>query len=285
MFQRSDVKEGMIVKTIEGQKLGKIFAVGDGEFHIEKGIFFPKDYVVRYSEISDIKGEDIILNQGSAALRQQSTEDQSTATTTTAGMGASAAAASGLNRGGTTEKTTLRSTTDTRLPSDDLRMATDKRTSGNGKELRKGLATERTMNGRREDIAIPVAHEELEVSKHEVDAGKVRIFKDVVEEEKIMDVPVRRERVRVDRHNVEGRPALDAAFQEETVVVPLHAEEVDVRKRAVVDEEVIIHKEDFEEQRRVTERVRHENIRTESDVEDPRTLIAPTSDDLKTRRS
>ena len=45
----------MVVRSIDGEKLGKVFAVGDGEFHIEKGLFFPKDYLVRYSEISDIR--------------------------------------------------------------------------------------------------------------------------------------------------------------------------------------------------------------------------------------
>ena len=53
---------------------------------------------------------------------------------------------------------------------------------------------------------------------------------------------------------------MNASFQEETVVVPLRAEEVEVQKRAVVDEEVVIHKDAIEEERRVAESVRREDV-------------------------
>ena len=88
MFQRTDVKEGMVVRSIDGEKLGKVFAVGDGEFHIEKGLFFPKDYLVRYTEISDIRAGEIILNHGKEALSSLSRDDNRYGTT--AGMGSGA---------------------------------------------------------------------------------------------------------------------------------------------------------------------------------------------------
>jgi uncharacterized protein (TIGR02271 family) len=78
----------------------------------------------------------------------------------------------------------------------------------------------------------------------------------------------------VERREVTDRPAMSASFQEETVVVPLRAEEVEVRKRAMVDEEVIIHKDAVEEEHRVSERVRREevSIRSDGDVDGPRKL-------------
>ncbi|AKJ07763.1 hypothetical protein ATI61_107212 [Archangium gephyra] len=74
MYQRGDIKEGMTVRSIDGHKLGKVYAVGDSEFHIEKGLFFPKDYSVRYAEISDLRNGEIILAHGKDSLRTFSDE-------------------------------------------------------------------------------------------------------------------------------------------------------------------------------------------------------------------
>jgi uncharacterized protein (TIGR02271 family) len=277
----------MVVRSIDGEKLGKVFAIGDGEFHIEKGLFFPKDYLVRYSEISDIRAGEIILNHGKEALSTLSRDDSRYATT--AGLGGGAGVGPGAvgmpaerSATGYSDTTTgLGMGADTRgLGERDASLSG----SGLGTDTRMGLGNERTVTGRAEDISIPVHKEELDVLKREVQAGEVRVKKDVIEEEKVMDVPVRRERVRVERRDVSpDRPAMGASFQEETVVVPLRAEEVEVQKRAVVDEEVVIHKDDIEEERRVAESVRREDvsIRTDGDVEGARTLESPSDDPLK----
>jgi uncharacterized protein (TIGR02271 family) len=251
MFQRSQLKEGMTVRSFDGEKLGKVYSLGDDAFHIEKGLFFPKDYLVRYADISDIRDGEIILLHGRESLRNLSGADQyGTATTgygTTAGLG-----------------------TDTGLRAD---------TS----------TTDRSWEARRtEEVAIPVHKEELDVTRRDVSAGEVRVRKDVVEEVKTVDVPVRRERARVERRDVNpDRPAMNASFQEETVVVPLRAEEVDVQKRAVVDEEVVIHKDAVEEERRVAEPVRREevDIRTPDEADSKRSLnLGPDDDPLLRRR-
>ncbi|MFY0571699.1 hypothetical protein ACN28E_48830 [Archangium lansingense] len=74
MYQRGDIKEGMTVRSVDGHKLGKVYAVGDMEFHIEKGLFFPKDYSVRYSEISELRNGEVILAHGKDSLRSFSDE-------------------------------------------------------------------------------------------------------------------------------------------------------------------------------------------------------------------
>ncbi|NMO14476.1 YsnF/AvaK domain-containing protein [Pyxidicoccus fallax] len=285
MFQRSDVREGMIVRSVDGEKLGKVFAVGDGEFHIEKGLFFPKDYLVRYSEISDIRGGEIILNHGKEALRGLSGDNRYDAGAT-AGLGGGAGVGPGaVGVPATGSTTTGYGATGLGTSADTLSGSGLGRDTNLGASASANLGTERTMTGRSEDIAIPVHKEELDVLKRERQAGEVRVRKDVIEEEKVVDVPVRRERVRVERRDVTpDRPAMNASFQEETIVVPLRAEEVEVQKRAVVDEEVVIHKDAIEEERRVAESVRREDvdIRTDGDVEGgSRTLGAPSDDPLK----
>jgi len=265
MYQRIDVREGMTVRSIDGEKLGKVFAVQDGEFLIEKGLFFPKDYVCRYSEISDIRDGEIILMHGQEGLRRFSfDEDRGVLAGTggTAGVGPGAVGipaerSTGLGLGADTGGLTANAS---------------------------AAGVERPMVGK-DEVAVPVYKEELDVIKREKQAGEVRVSKEVREEEKELNVPVRRERVRVERRDVKDRPAMHASFQEETVVVPLRAEEVDVQKRAVVDEEVIIRKDAVEEEQRVAETVRREEvqIRGDGDVEGPRKLDL-TPDDPTLRR-
>ncbi|MFE8601728.1 YsnF/AvaK domain-containing protein [Archangium violaceum] len=250
MFQRTQLREGMTVRSVDGEKLGKVFSLGDDTFHIEKGLFFPKDYLVRYADISDIRDGEIILMHGRESLRNLSDADTYGTTTsygtTTTGLG-----------------------TDTGLRAD------------------AGIKDRSWEARRTEEVAIPVHKEELDVTRRDVSAGEVRVHKDVVEEVKTVEVPVRRERARVERRNVDpGRPAMNASFQEETVVVPLRAEEVDVQKRAVVDEEVVIHKDAIEEERRVAESVRREEVEISSpdDADNRRSLNLTPDDDPLLRR-
>ena len=69
MFDRSRIREGMTVFTRDGERLGRVFAVGRDEIQVEKGLFFPRDYRVPYDAIADIHGKDIILGLGKEVLQ------------------------------------------------------------------------------------------------------------------------------------------------------------------------------------------------------------------------
>ena len=69
MYQRSDIKEGMTVRGVDGHRLGKVYALRDTEFEIEKGLFFPKDYAVQYEEIRELRRGEILLAHGLESLR------------------------------------------------------------------------------------------------------------------------------------------------------------------------------------------------------------------------
>ncbi|WP_224361612.1 hypothetical protein [Hyalangium versicolor] len=66
----------MTVRSIDGENLGRVFAVHDGEFLIEKGLFFPKDYVCRYAEVSDIRDGEVILLHGKEGLHRFSFDEE-----------------------------------------------------------------------------------------------------------------------------------------------------------------------------------------------------------------
>lgn len=232
MFDRSQIQEGMTVRSSDGDKLGRVYAIGDTEFFIEKGLFFPKDYACRYSDITDIRNGEIHLLHGRESLRKASEAEpvrtyETGAGTTEAGLGTSPVTGVGTGV----------------IPP----------AYGTG-------AGERTVSARSEEVTVPVQHEELDVLKREVQAGEVRVEKRVVEEEETLEVPVRRERAVVERRQVAERPATSASFQEETLSVPLRAEEVEARKRAVVDEEVVVRKEETEEEQLISEPLRREEV-------------------------
>jgi hypothetical protein len=62
------LKEGMVVYGSHGEKLGKVAGRGQATFVIEKGTFFPKDYVARYEDVAEISGDEVRLAHGEEAL-------------------------------------------------------------------------------------------------------------------------------------------------------------------------------------------------------------------------
>lgn len=234
MNNRWPLQKGMTVLSQDGEKLGKLVSMDDWTFTIEKGLFFPKDYVARYEEIAEVTGDEVRLamtKDSFLRLRESGTYGYT-------GAGETAA-------GDTT------------------------RTSA-------------------EDIRVPVYEEELDVVKRERDAGEVRLRKDVVTETKHVEVPVTREVVHVERTPVSGERAPIAGertFAGDSVSMPLHEEELEIRKRPVVREEVRLRKERVTEHRAADEDLRKERVDIEGEGEarpvreDERGPLAPRRDD------
>ena len=65
---KSEVAEGMIVRSSDGEKLGKVVACEARSFQLEKGFFFPREFTVKYEEITEMRGGEIILARGRWAL-------------------------------------------------------------------------------------------------------------------------------------------------------------------------------------------------------------------------
>src|SRR5215216_4064680 len=71
--------------------------------------------------------------------------------------------------------------------------------------------------------------EELVARKHSVETGRVRLGKEIVSEERTLEVPLTREEVTIERHPVERRPS-DKPIEDtgRTIEVPVRAEQVEV---------------------------------------------------------
>jgi uncharacterized protein (TIGR02271 family) len=107
--------------------------------------------------------------------------------------------------------------------------------------------------------------EELDVSKTEQQAGEVVVTKNVVEETKTVEVPVRREEVHVERRPVSGEAYGEGtvgsdAFTEDSIRVPVMEEQIEVRKVARPVEEIEISKTATEQTEHVQETVRREEF-------------------------
>jgi uncharacterized protein (TIGR02271 family) len=112
---------------------------------------------------------------------------------------------------------------------------------------------------------IEVREERLQTRKQPVEAGEVRVRKDVVTEHKTVDVPVQREEVVIERHApAAGRPAAGGEIRAgEELRIPVKEEQVRVDKQAVVKEEVSVGKRTVQDTQRVSGDVRKEQVRVE----------------------
>lgn len=213
------VQEGMNVYSADGQKLGRVVQRGETQFLIEKGFFFPKDYLAAYSDIRSADAGDLILSRDASELG-----DGSSGSIQTESAGA--------------ENTGYENLEGETRPSESA-----------GASLT-------------EETRVPLVEEELSVEKRTRQAGAVRVRKEVVTEQKQVTVPVTKEVVRVERVPVSetsgAGASADSAFDEQDVVVPLREEEVEIRKRPVVKEEVRISKSSRQEQRTASASVRKE---------------------------
>src|SRR5207248_9154616 len=117
----------------------------------------------------------------------------------------------------------------------------------------------------REGDTMRLREEELQARKSSVETGRVNLGKEVVEEQKTIDVPVSREEVYVERHPVDRRPTdrpIDDS-EDETIRVPVREERVDVEKQPVTYEEVGVGKRTTQDTQRVSDKVRREELRTD----------------------
>ncbi|KOX33246.1 hypothetical protein ADK67_06755 [Saccharothrix sp. NRRL B-16348] len=108
--------------------------------------------------------------------------------------------------------------------------------------------------------------EELDVGTREVEAGRVRLVKHTVTEQKDMTVPVTHEEVRVVREPAEGAPTSHAFTDEEAEAeVTLRRQEPVVEKKTRPVEKVRLDKQTVTEQERVHGEVRKERVDVERD--------------------
>lgn len=205
---RTGITEGMTVFSSDGEKLGKVSSFDDATFTIEKGFFFPKDYLARYEDIADVTGDEIRLAIAKDAFLR---------------LRESGAYGHGY---GATRDVARSGGEDIRMPvvEEELDVVKRERDAGSVR-LRKDVVTET------KHVDVPVTREEVRVERvpaterREPLAGERAFEKDSVsvpiheEEVEIRKRPVVKEEVRLRKERVTEQRAAEADLRKEQVDV------------------------------------------------------------------
>jgi uncharacterized protein (TIGR02271 family) len=228
----SQIGVGDEVFGSDGDKVGTVAEVQSSYLVVEKGFFFPTDYYIPLSAVASASAGQVYLNVAKDAA---------------------------LHSGWDTVPDT-----DTDMVLTDVNVST---TSAGG-----GRADDQVVAGAYEvaaedELRIPVVEEELTATVREQEAGAVRIEKRIVEEDRVIEVPVTDEQIRVERRIVD-RPvgAETQAFEEIVIDVPVTTEQVELQKQARVTEEIVVSKEAVQRTERVSDTVRREEVTVDEDA-------------------
>jgi uncharacterized protein (TIGR02271 family) len=113
---------------------------------------------------------------------------------------------------------------------------------------------------------IQLRGEVLRAVKERVPTGETRLRKEIVTENKHIEVPVEKENLVVERRPGSGQEASGPVGEDSREVrIPVSEERVRVEKKPVVNEEVRVRKEPVVETKRVDAEVKHEELRTEKE--------------------
>jgi len=237
----SQIQVGDEVLGNDGGKVGTVAEVQPAYLVIEKGFFFPTDYYIPVNAITQVSDGQVVLNVSKDAALHSGWETipETTTSTTLTDMGTTAIPATDIVTGTAVDAATWQTETAVGEP----RMAGYEATT-------------------EDELVIPLREEELTASVRDVEAGAARIQKRVVSEDRVLEVPVTEEQIRVERRVVDR--AADAgdtdAFEEIVIEVPLTQEEVELRKQTRVGEEVVVTKEAVQHTEQVRGTVRREEV-------------------------
>jgi uncharacterized protein (TIGR02271 family) len=250
---RFRVSEGMRVRSADGEKLGKVVACDPNGFIVEKGVLFPTDLAVSHERIADVRNGEIFLTLARAEIGERGAHT----TGMTASSTVSTASAKAAQNGAGAARAEL-----------DL----------------EGRPAGFEQFGKSGEIHIALVEEEVLTSKHVEKVGDVHIRKEVITEEKQISVPVTREVIRVERVAVkQDVPPGEKVFQKESYDFPISEEHVDIEKRAVVREELLVGKEIEQGEETAKATIRRERAEVETKGPVRRVGAAPSTEPAQMR--
>jgi uncharacterized protein (TIGR02271 family) len=215
-----------------GDKIGSIEEVGPNYFLVTKGLIFVKDVYVPFDAVdsTDPNEQLVQLNVGKGDIDSRGWDEPPTdGQAAASGMSGASRASSGSYAKGS---------------------ASDE------------YASSTPASGDNDSFRVPVREERLQAEKRREQAGEVTVGKNVVEEQRDMEVPVTRDEVQVRRIATDRAAGDDTnAFSDgDTIRVPVTAEKLDVGKETRVVEEIEVSKRPVTETQRVSDTVRREQV-------------------------
>lgn len=222
-MNRDQIRKGMTVRSVEGDKLGKVAGISGDTFIIEKGLLFKEDFEARLDGIVDLRDDEIIYQ------RAADTEPRTAAVSAGEDRVEMAPAAEPIAGG----ETRARSEEELRVPIVEEELDVEKRAlERGGVRVTKEVVTEEkqvTVPVRREEIVVdrvPAAGEAPPASAGAFVEREINV--PIVEEEvTVTKRPVVREEVRVRKQQVQEQRAVSADVRHEEA----HIEELEEQRR------------------------------------------------------
>lgn len=237
----SDIQHGWDVYGSDEQKIGNVTETRGNYVIAHKGIFFPKDLYIPMSAVERIEHDRVYVLATKDEVDNQGWDVEPVEYNTGTTMTGAAAARE-------------------RIP-DQVGTPTATTNYMDEQPVTTGRPMDRTDTGE----TMHLHEEELRANKERVEAGEVRLGKEVVEEQKTINVPTTREEVFIDRTPGDRQPdnhtIEDSA--DETINVPVSEERVNVEKVPVMTEEVRVGKRQVQENQQVSGTVKREEARIE----------------------
>jgi uncharacterized protein (TIGR02271 family) len=239
-WDRNSIREGTLVTSTTGERIGKVIRCDAETFIVEKGALFPKDYQLRYDQITGSNDDGSLLYSMSEAPARERAAYSSERAEEESSPGSSAEPES---RASTMAEPESRASSSAEPLGEARVMAEpESRASSVAPEPRAAAAESD------HEVRIPLLDEELDIEKFAYESGRVRIHKGVKVEERHFTVPVRREEIVVEHVSTRDwlpSVSLNAtlssnAFQDQDLDIPIYEEDIRVGKHPVVREEFVV---------------------------------------------
>jgi hypothetical protein len=65
------VREGQRVDSADGKRMGRVVNCGETAFAVEHGFFFPKDFLVPYDDVGEIRDDHVQLVKDEKQLKDE----------------------------------------------------------------------------------------------------------------------------------------------------------------------------------------------------------------------
>ena len=129
--------------------------------------------------------------------------------------------------------------------------------------------SEQILNVTDHEVKIPLREEQLDISKKQIQTGKVSIHKELVQEEKNITVPITHEELVIEKEIIDAKAPNEIDAHIETIRIPINEERIEVIKHPAALNDVLVYEHQFQETKSVEETIKKEkiNLETTGDLE------------------
>jgi uncharacterized protein (TIGR02271 family) len=180
----------MAVTSTKGERLGNVIRTGAETFVVEKGVFFPKDYELRYDHITALSGDEISYTLSDVDTRRGAIVGSAPASTTPA-MARAAAAPRPVARAPAVGTTT---TEEVRIPLVQEEIGIEKVAREIGH-----VRIHKTVRTEEKHFTVPVTREDIVIER--VSGSGEEVSSELAFREQTLDVPLHEEEVRITKHS------------------------------------------------------------------------------------